>query len=148
MKWCVAVMMLLLMSSHAGVRKQDPVPEIVAEINAFDSSRAVHLQPLIDATVGQTIGFKIGTRVVVAVVEHHDKSPQGLMCTGSFLGRNDAGFVFEFERLPDKRVHITGVLFFEDTRKYYTLESDAKGDMCFVEHDMDAPETSTLAHAP
>ena len=147
MKWCVVVLMML-MSAHAGLRKQAPVPHITAELNAYDAAGEIQLQPLVEAMVGQTIGFKIGSRIEVAVVEHHDASEQHLQIVGKFLLHADAGFVFEFDRLPDGRTHITAVLSFMDRRKYYTLEADARGMMCFEEHDMDDDVPNMIAKTP
>jgi len=147
MKWCVVALMLL-MSAHAGMRKQQPPPPITAEVNAYDAAGEIQLQPLVEALVGQTIGFKIGDQVEVAVVEHHDATEQHLQIVGKFLLHHDAGFVFEFDRLPDGKTHITAVLSFMDRRKYYTLEADARGMMCFEEHSMDDDAPNTIAVVP
>ena len=147
MKWYVVAMMLVMGSIEAGIVKQQPQPEITAEVNAYDASKNVQLQPLIDAEVGQTIGFKLGERIVVAVKEHHNKTPQGFLITGTFLGRKKAGFVFEFSMLPDKQIFIQGVLFFKDSLKFYTLEmNDKTREMFFLEHDMELDDEVGGSH--
>lgn len=148
MKWCVVVLMMLMAHTHAGMRKQEPLPDITAEANAYDAAGEIQLQPLIDLEVGQTIGFRVGTHVEVAVVERHVANAQHLLITGKFLKHHDAEFVFEFERLPGGATHITALLLFVDLGRYYTLESDTRGKMCFVEHNINEPETSTVVRVP
>lgn len=123
MKTYLLLILLMVSSVFGGIKKSEPLPDITAEVQLYNDKEDVALQPFVEAVVGQTIGFKIDKHVKVAVLEQRIKTDtNGLLLVGTFIKHSNAGFVFEFQPLPDKSVFITGVIFFDDQNIYYTLE--------------------------
>ena len=54
---------------YGSIIKQEPVPDIPAEISAYNEKGDVDLEKIVSAKEGQTVGFKIKERILVGTIE-------------------------------------------------------------------------------
>lgn len=141
MKKSILMLMIIALGcfSHAGMRKQDPVPSITAEVRVFDNQHQIDFKQVVEAEIGQTIGFWLDVERV-AVLERREATPKELYLAGRFLTYSNAVFELNFIRLDNGAVHIQGVLVFSDLDIVYTLETDSKNQPCWKEHKADVPQ--------
>lgn len=129
MKTSLFALLCLTEIACAGMSKQNPQKDLVvneskaAVKKIFDGDGNVDLQPLVDASAGETVLFNIDGKIVSGTIRERIVDPnQGLKLIGEIANHNKAGFLFHFKPAKDGSVNVKGILFFAESNEMFSLE--------------------------